>query len=165
MESEGQNINEHLSEKYGTTFEDNQRSQDTLSGFGAEHGFTFDFFDNMKVVNTRQAHVLIEYAKTQGKQTEMNLRLIEAFYSERKDISDREVLAQEIEAGGLNSTTALALLDDSQNLKAIETKEQYWQGLGVKSVPTYVFNMKSAVNGAQPVDVFKEVLMELVTGK
>lgn len=158
----GQNLQEHLSEKYGSTSEDIKNNQARLTQFGAEHGFTFDFFEEMKIVNTRAAHVLINYAKQHGLQTEMNLRLITAFYSERKDISNRDILKQEIEAVGLDSQQALALLNDKQNLNAIESKEQQWQGLGVKSVPTYVFNMKSAANGAQPVEVFKEILTELM---
>lgn len=163
LSTDGQNLHEHLAEKYGSSTDDIRNNQSQLTQLGAEHGFDFDFFEGMKIVNTREAHVIINYAKQFGKQTAMNLRLIEAFYSERKDISNRKVLALEIETVGLNSTEALNLLNDKVSLKAIETKEQYWQQAGINSVPTYVFNMQSAAKGAQPVEVFKEILTGLIT--
>ena len=67
-----------------------------MTELGAELGFTFDYFDGMKIVNTRDVHILLEYAKEFGKQTELKLRLFEAFFSERKDVSDRQILTQEI---------------------------------------------------------------------
>ena len=56
----------------------------------------------------------------------------------------------------------LGLLDDEEARKNIKEKEAYWKNLGVNSVPTIVFDRKSAVTGAQPVDVFKQVLTELI---
>jgi len=57
---------------------------------------------------------------------------------------------------------ALARLDDSAVRKRVQDQEEYWRNLGVLSVPTVVFNHASALTGAQPVDVYKEVLAELI---
>lgn len=162
MPSEGQNVQEHIAEKYGSTNDEQKISQKRLTDFGAELGFTFNFFDEMKMVNTRDAHILLEYAKEYGKQTELNMRLIEAFYSERKDISKRNVLIAELQEVGLNADEALANLDSDDARYEIQSKESFWQNAGVSSVPTIVFNRKSAVTGAQPVEVFKQVLTDLL---
>lgn len=162
MPSEGQNMQEHIAEKYGSTNDEQKISQKRLTDFGAELGFTFNFFDEMKMVNTRDAHILLEYAKEYGKQTELNMRLIEAFYSERKDISKRNVLIAELQEVGLNADEALASLDSDDARYEIQSKELFWQNAGVSSVPTIVFNRKSAVTGAQPVEVFKQVLTDLL---
>lgn len=162
MPSEGQNMQEHIAEKYGSTNDEQKISQKRLTDFGAELGFTFNFFDEMKMVNTRDAHILLEYAKEYGKQTELNMRLIEAFYSERKDISKRNVLIAELQEVGLNADEALASLDSDDARYEIQSKESFWQNAGVSSVPTIVFNRKSAVTGAQPVEVFKQVLTDLL---
>jgi predicted DsbA family dithiol-disulfide isomerase len=61
---------------------------------------------------------------------------------------------------GLNADIALAQLDSKEAQQEIRDKEEYWKNMGVNSVPTVVFNRKSAVTGAQPVEVFKQVLME-----
>ncbi len=165
MPAEGQNVQEHIAEKYGTTLAQQKESQQRMVDAGAELGFTFDYFDNMRMANTFDAHVLLEYAKDFGKQTELKMRLTASFFSERKDVSKRAILKQALLDVGLNAEEALAKLDDDNARSAVSAKEDYWKSLGVNSVPTIVFNRKSAVTGAQPIDVFKQVLTELLENK
>lgn len=165
MPEEGQNIQEHITEKYGSTVEDQKLSQKRMTDFGAELGFSFDYFENMRLVNTRDAHILSEYANENGKQTELYMRLVTAFFSERKDISDRKVLIEELKAVGLNEEEAMSRLHNDEANNQVQAKEKYWQSLGVSSVPTFVFNKKSALTGAQPIDVFKQVLKDLITNQ
>jgi len=161
MPVEGQNVQEHITEKYGSTLEQQKESQQHMAEAGAELGFTFDYFDEMRMANTFEAHILLEYAKTFGKQTELKMRLTTAFFSERKDVSKRDVLKQALLDVGLNTEEALAKLDNDEARYEVRSKQDYWKSLGVNSVPTIVFNRKSAVTGAQPVDVFKRVLTEI----
>src|SRR5680860_609035 len=161
MPAEGQNIQEHITEKYGSTLEQQKTSQQRMVDAGNEVGFTFDYFDGMRMANTFEAHVLLEYAKAFGKQTELKMRLTTAFFSERKDVSKRDVLKQVLLDVGLNAEEALAKLDDDEARYEVRSKQDYWKNLGVNSVPTIVFNRKSAVTGAQPVDVFKGILTEI----
>lgn len=162
MPAEGQNVQEHITEKYGSTPAQQIDSQQRMTEIGKELGFTFDYFDAMRMVNTFEAHVLLEYAKEFDKQTEMKMRLTTAFFSERKDVSDRAILKQAVLDVGLDAEEALARLDSEDARKDIRNQQDYWKNLGVNSVPTIVFNRKSAVSGAQPVRVFKEVLTELL---
>ncbi|GER58885.1 DsbA family oxidoreductase [Patiriisocius marinus] len=162
MPEEGQNVIEHIREKYGATLEQQRASQQHMAEAGAELGFTFDYFDEMRMVNTLEAHILLEYAKAFNKQTQLKMRLTASFFSERKDVSKRDVLKQALLDVGLNAEEGMAKLDNEDALIEVKTKEGYWQQMGVTSVPTIVFNRKSAVTGAQPVDVFKEVLSELI---
>ncbi|MGJ8658669.1 MAG: DsbA family oxidoreductase [Cellulophaga fucicola] len=162
MPAEGQDLEEHITEKYGSTIEQQKESQERMTDFGAELNFKFDYFDGMRMANTFDAHVLLEYAKEQGKQTELKMQLMNAFFGEHKDVSNRDILKQELEAVGLNATEAFAILDNSDMRKNVKSAESYWQSLGVSSVPTVVFNRKSALTGAQPVEVYKQVLTELL---
>lgn len=165
MPEEGENVQEHIANKYGASLEDQKRSQEHMTEVGEELGFKFDYFDDMRMVNTRDAHILLEYAKENGKQTELKMRLVESFFSERKDVSSKEVLKMALQEVGLNVEEAMRKLDSEKARLEIETKEAYWKNLGVNSVPTIVFNMKSAVTGAQPVSVFKDVLADLLQEK
>ena len=158
MSAEGQNAQQYLTDKYGMTVEQQKASYQQIAAAGAELGFTFDFFDEMRKVNTFDAHVLLEYAKAFGKQTELKMTLTKAFFSERKDVSKRDVLKQAMLDVGLNADEALATLDNDDVRYEVKSNEAYWQQAGVRSVPKVVFNRKGAVTGAQPVDVFKEVL-------
>jgi len=162
MPTEGQNVTEHITEKYGSTLEQQKESQQHMAEVGKELGFTFDYFDDMRMVNTFDAHVLLEYAKDFGKQTELKMRLTTAFFSERKNVSDRDILRQALLDVGLNAEEALAELDKEEARNEVRKSQAYWKNMGVNSVPTIVFNRKSAVTGAQPVDIFKEVLSELI---
>lgn len=165
MPVEGQNLEEHINEKYGSTLEQLAASQEQMTEAGEELGFKFDFFNDMRMVNTFESHILLEYAKDFGKQTDLKMCLTKAFFSDRKDVSDRSVLKQALLDVNLNAEEALAKLDDDIALKEVRTKQGYWQNLGVKSVPTIVFDKKSAVTGAQSVDTFKQVLTEVLEQK
>ncbi|VXB84685.1 DsbA family oxidoreductase [Maribacter litoralis] len=162
MPPEGQDLTEHIAEKYGSTLEQQQASQQNMTEIGEELGFKFDYFEGMRMANTFDAHVLLEYAKDFGKQTQLKLRLMNSFFNERQDVSDRAVLKQALLDVGLNADEALAKLDNEEARYEVRNKQGQWKNMGVNSVPTIVFNMKSAVTGAQPVDTFKQVLTDLV---
>jgi len=162
MPADGQDLTEHINEKYGATLEQQKASQAQMAAHGEELGFTFDYFDNMRMVNTFDAHILLDYAKAFKKQTALKMRLTTAFFSERQDVSDREVLKQALLDVGLNAEEALAKLDLESEQEKIRTEQSYWKNLGVNSVPTFVFDRKSALTGAQPTDTFKQVLNELL---
>jgi len=162
MPVEGQNIQEHLTEKYGSSIDDQLKSQEQMTALGDELGFKFDFYQNMNLFNTRDAHILLDYATDFGKQTELNLRFVTAFYSERKDISNRKTLLDEVESIGLNRIEAEKKLNSEEAKYNVIQEEDYWKNLGVTSTPTFVFEDKSAIPGAQPVEVFKNALTEML---
>lgn len=162
MPVEGQNVTEHITEKYGSTLEQQAASKKNMTEVGAELGFKFDYFNEMRMVNTFDAHILLEYAREFDKQTELKMRFTTAFFSERKDVSKRYILKQALLDVGLNAEEGIAKLDNETAQNEIRTKQSYWKNLGVNSVPTIVFNRKSAVTGAQPVATFKQILTELI---
>ncbi|GGP63139.1 DsbA family oxidoreductase [Shewanella saliphila] len=162
MPPEGENLREHSARKYGTTPEGSIRARANITQQGAEHGFVFDYFEQMKMVNTLDSHVLLEYAKEVGKQTELKMRLFSAFFTEHKDISDRSILAQELSAVGIDAKEALSLLDNSAVAEQVRAKEAHWQQLGISGVPTVIFNQSSALTGAHPVEAYKQVLTDLI---
>ncbi|MDX6747023.1 DsbA family oxidoreductase [Polaribacter sp. PL03] len=162
MPPEGQNVNEHITEKYGSTTEQQNQSKEMMTEAGAELGFKFDYFNEMRMVNTFDAHILLEYAKDFGKQTELKMAFTKAFFSDRKDVSKVEILKETLISVGLNADDALLKLKNEEARNEVRTKQNYWKSLGVNSVPTIVFNRKSAVTGAQPIDTFKQVLSELI---
>jgi predicted DsbA family dithiol-disulfide isomerase len=162
MPAEGENLRAHIARKYGASAEENQRTQANLEQLGTELDFRFDFFDEMNIVNTEDAHILLDYAKEVGKQTELQLRLFDAYFNEHKDISDRQVLQAELQSLDFDSEAALLRLDSNEAHERVKTAETFWQGHGISSVPTVVFNRSSALTGAQPVAVYQQVLTELL---
>jgi predicted DsbA family dithiol-disulfide isomerase len=162
MPAEGENLPEHISRKYGSSAEDAKRNAEQITGLGAEMGFKFDFFDGMRIVNTRDAHILLDYAKDHGKQTALKMRLFDAYFNEQKDISDRQILIQDSQSIGLNTDGLLERLDKAAVREQIEVEEEHWRNRGVTAVPTVVFGSAGALVGAQPVDVYKQALTRLL---
>lgn len=160
MPREGQNVGEHLAEKYGSTLLQQKEAQQMLVDAGAELGFTFDYFDEMRMSNTFEAHILLEYAKKHGKQTELKMNLTTAFFSRRKDVSDRKVLKKALLEVGLNVEDGMSKLDNENAQNEVKSKESYWKSLGIRSVPSFIFNKKSAIVGAQSIDILKGALID-----
>ena len=162
MPPEGEEMYAHLKRKYGTTKEDADKFVADISKLGDELDFSFDYFEGIKAVNTLDAHVLLDYAKTLGKQTALKTRLFAALYSERKDISDREVLIEELRTLEIDVEAALKSLDNKMHRNSVLSREQHWKQLGVSGVPTVIFNQESAITGAESVDVYKQALTDFV---
>ena len=156
----GENLREHLAAKYGTTLEGSIKARENLTQMGAELGFKFDYFDEMKTYNTFKAHQLLEYAKEQGKHTEMKLRLFSAFFGERKVIDDADVLVAEAEAVGLDGQACRDLLEDGRYAPSVTQQAKEWVSRGVQGVPTFVFDQSQGISGAQPPEVLADILLK-----
>jgi len=163
MPPEGQDLREHVAEKYGSSAEESKQARINISQRGAEVGFTFNFFDEMKIVNTRDAHILLEYAHELGIQTELKLRLFSAAFTEQKDISNRDTLLNEAVQVGLDIKKANERLQETHYRDEVIQQEKYWQKLGISAVPAVVFNRTSAMSGAQPIEAYKQALTELLS--
>jgi len=62
MPPEGQNLRDHVAEKYGSTLEQSEESRIRMTGVGAEVGFEFRFTDDMRMHNTFNVHQLLHWA-------------------------------------------------------------------------------------------------------
>lgn len=162
MPEDGQDLEEHITEKYGATSQQQEASKQNMIDVGAKVDFTFDYFEGMRMVNTFDAHVLLEYAKKFNKQTALKMRLTTSFFSERKDVSKIDILEQALLDVGLNAEEGLAKLNNEEARNEVKTKKEYWQKMGVTSVPTIVFNKTDGVTGAQPIEIFKNILNEYI---
>lgn len=158
MPEEGEEVIQHMAKKYGMTLEDSRQTLNQMTSLGAEVGFTFDFFDEFKMVNTADLHVLLDFAKESGKQTDLKLRLFTACFTENKDVSDRKILAKELENVGLNPAKGFEYLDNQEIRNRVLAHEMQWKEAGVAGVPTMIFNGSNPFTGAQPVSIYKQVL-------
>jgi predicted DsbA family dithiol-disulfide isomerase len=161
MPAEGENLRAHVLRKYGANREDSDKARANISALGAEYGFKFDYFEEMKMVNTRDAHLLLDFAYEQGLQHALKQRLFTAFFTEHKDISDRATLLAEALRVGLDPTETENALGHAERRNRLVHQEMQWQQQGISGVPTVIFNRSSALTGAHPQSTYKEVLQEL----
>ena len=158
MPAEGQDLGEHLAGKYGTTPEQGGAARQRLTDLGHSLGFEFDYFEGMRMVNTFKAHQLLHWAGEQGSQTALKLALFEAFFSQRKDVSDIEVLVDTAAGVGLPREEAAAVIEDQRFAEVVRAEQQQWLDREVHAVPTFVFNGRYQVPGAQEAETFVRVI-------
>ena len=161
MAQEGENLREHLAAKYGTTLEGSIKARARLTEMGAELGFTFNYADDMRMVNTFRAHQLIDWAEDQGRAHDMKLALFAAFFTRREDLNNLDVLADVAASIGLDRETACAMLDSAERIRSVREKELFWASRGVTGVPAIIFERQHLVTGAQGEENYANILKQL----
>ena len=161
MPPEGQNLRDHLAEKYGSTKEESEASRDRLSGIGADLGFEFRFADDMRMHNTFNVHQLLHWADQHGRKHDLKQALFAAHFTHRKNLSDDSVLADVAAEVGLQRAEALAVLEDQRFATDVRHAENAWLSQGIRSVPAMIFNRRNIVTGAQGVENYTRILEQL----
>jgi len=163
MPIQGENIYDYGTRKYGRTKHEGDQNRAHITQLGKEAGFTFNFTDESRVVNTRDAHTVLDYLSGSNKQTEFKARLFEAFFTDQKDISNRKVLEQELKNIDVTIPHLSSVLNDQETQKRIANKASHWTTLGISSVPTMIFNDEIVIGGSRPVETYKQMLTELIS--
>ncbi|GAF61488.1 LOW QUALITY PROTEIN: 2-hydroxychromene-2-carboxylate isomerase/DsbA-like thioredoxin domain [Psychrobacter sp. JCM 18903] len=161
MPREGQNMREHIMEKYGSSEQESDASRARLMEAGNEVGFTFNFNDDTRMHNTFNLHQLLHWQDQQGRMHDLKQALFVAHFTNGRNISDNAVLADIAAEIGLDRDEALAVLADQRFAKEVRAEEQHWQQQGIQSVPAVIFNKRHLVSGAQGVENFKNILQQL----
>ncbi|WP_338799904.1 DsbA family oxidoreductase [Pseudomonas sp. RSB 5.4] len=163
MGPDGQNITEHIGEKYGSTPEQSQKNREAIRARGAEVGFAFRTDGNSRIYNTFDAHRLLHWAGLEGLQLKLKEALFKAYFTDGGNPSDHAQLAQIAESVGLDRQRAQAILASAEFADEVRAEEQLWLQRGVSSVPTVVFNGQYAVTGGQPVDTFVGAIRQIIS--
>jgi predicted DsbA family dithiol-disulfide isomerase len=158
MPEEGQDLREHIAEKYGTSPQQSQAARERLTSLGQSLGFSFDYFDGMRMVNTFRAHQLLHWARAEGLQTELKLALFEAFFSRREDVNDIATLVQIADRVGLPQQGAREVLESGRHAAEVRSEQEQWREREVYAVPAFFFNDKYMIPGAQEAQTFVRVL-------
>ena len=161
MPSEGQNMREHITEKYGSSKAESDASRAQITKVGSDVGFEFNFTDELRMHNTFNLHQLLHWAEQQGRMHELEQALFTAHFTDNRNFSDIAVLADIAAEIGLNREEALAVLEDQRFANDVREVEQHWQRQGIQSVPAIIFNEQHLVSGAQGVDNYVNILEQL----
>ncbi len=160
MPPEGQNLAEHIAEKYGSTAEQSAKNRQHLRTLGESLGIRFEFTEDSRIVNTFLAHQLLDFALSQGRQHPLKLALFEAHFTEGKDVSDIETLIEVAASVGLDHEAARNALTTQALADTVREKEAFWTSRGISGVPSMVFNGKYLVTGAQGAENYTQILRQ-----
>lgn len=161
MPAEGQNMSEHIIEKYGSTPEQSAANRAQITQLGGELGFTFAFTDDTRMHNTFAAHQVLHWAGEQGRMHDLKMVLFAAHFTDGRNLSDAEVLADVAAEIGLDRAEALLVLNDGRFAATVREREGFWLQQGVRGVPAIVFDRQHLVTGAQGVENYRGIVMHL----
>ena len=124
-------------------------------------GVEIDFEGISRTPNTLDAHRLIHWAWLEGRQTPMVSALFRAYFREGRDIGDRAVLRDLAEGVGMDRAMTERLLESDADAEDIRGRDAHARARGVTGVPTFVVAQAHVVPGAQPPELWAQVIDEL----
>lgn len=127
----------------------------------AADGLAFHM-DRALRANTRRAHRLLWLAEATGHQYALKERLLRSYFSEGLDVGDIEVLATLAEEVGMPADRVRGFLASDDGDEQLDALLRQASEMGVTAVPTFVFDGRWVVPGAQDVDTFVTVIRKLL---
>lgn len=161
MPEGGQNLLEHVSKKYGTTPEESEKARKRLVKTAHDLGFTFVFSDDSRMVNSFLAHQLVEWADGFQAQHKIKIALFKAHFSDRRDVSDINILTAIAGEAGLDPTAARAALGSGGLGNNVRMMEQFWTEHGIQGAPAMIFASEHILIGARGVAAYAALLKKL----
>jgi predicted DsbA family dithiol-disulfide isomerase len=161
MPAEGQDIGEHLAQKYGAAPEQMAQTREAIRARGAELGFIFDMGARGRIYNTFDAHRLLHWAEQEGRQLELKQALFKAYFTDGKNPGDHAVLCAAAAGVGLDATRAAQILASDEFAQEVRAQEAFYQGNGIHAVPAVIINERHLIQGGQPVAAFENALRRI----
>lgn len=153
-------IHELIANKYGIPYEQAKASNGKIIQMAKKEGLAFDF-DRIKPNQTRWAHEVQKLAESMGIGDKSTNRLFKAYFEEGADLGDANTLIHLAVEIGLNEIEVRRIIEEEIYETEVKNDQRAARVLGIRSVPHFVFDDHRSLSGAQPVEIFKQVLLEL----
>jgi predicted DsbA family dithiol-disulfide isomerase len=154
---EGRDLPEHVKRARANGSE--ERLRQIAESYGME------FVSTKRIYNTRLAHEATEYARMHEKGNEFHKVVFRKVYAEGQDPSQWDVLRSAAEEVGLDVDEMQHEVENEKYMATVVDKVRWAYQIGVTGVPIYVINNRYAIVGAQPYEVFKSALEEIMNQK
>lgn len=149
---------EYLAAKFGGRVDE---INDRVAQAFAAAGLQIDMAKIPRIANTLDAHRLIHWAGLEGRQAAVVSALFRAYWREGRDIGDRDVLAQIAGDAGMDRAMTARLLGSDADADDIAARDADARAKGVNAVPTYLIAQQYVLSGAQPPELWGQVIGEL----
>ena len=155
----GEDTDEHLRRKYGSSPQQLERNREALRQRGAEVGF--EFRRRERVYNTFDAHRLLHWAGLEGRGLDLKRALLRAYFTDGLDIGDHDTLARVAASLGLPEARARAVLASGEYADDVRLHERFFVEHGIHAVPAVIINDRHLISGGQPAEVFEAALRQI----
>ena len=159
MPKEGISRREYRTKKFGSW----QRSQELdaqVAAAGEAEGIHFAFDRIERTPNTLDAHRLIWLADKEGVQDAVVEALFRAYFTDGRDIGNRQTLLDVVAEAGLDRAKAEVVLTSGGGQEAIQEADELARRVRVEGVPFFVINGRVTLSGAQPPEAFLEAFKQ-----
>jgi predicted DsbA family dithiol-disulfide isomerase len=165
MPAGGQDITEHLTQKYGSTPEQQAQIRATIAQRGADVGFVFNPDGRGRIYNTFNAHRLLHWAglASAAKQLALKRALLVACHGQRQAMESPEVLLAAVAHAGLDVAGAKAVLASDAFEAEVRKAQAFYTDQGIHSVPAVIVNDRHLISGGQPAAVFAQALRQIAS--
>jgi predicted DsbA family dithiol-disulfide isomerase len=157
----GQDINEHLAEKYGASPAQSERNREAIRQRGEDVGFKFSMDKRGRIYNTFDAHRLLHWAELEGRQLPLKEALFRAYFTDGENPGDHKVLVRLAHEVGLDAARAKEILSSNEYAGEVRERERFYQEHGIHAVPAVIVNDRHLIQGGQPAEVFEKALREI----
>ena len=157
MPAEGMARSDYTAAKFGGA-DGARRVYDRVAQAGKGAGIDFRFDDIAMQPNTIDAHQLILLAGAFDGQDGVVESLFTGYFLEGADLTQRQILFELAERGGLARDAAEKCLETGQLRQNVEQQDQRAREMGIEGVPFFVFDQKLAASGAQPSQVLANAI-------
>jgi len=127
--------------------------------------YGIEFKSTKRIYNTRLSHEATEYAREHGKGNDFHKIVFRKVYAEGEDPSKWDFLRSATEEVGLNADEMQRDVENEKYTANVADQVRWAYQIGVTGVPTYVVNNRYAIVGAQPYEVFKNALEQIMNQK
>jgi len=145
---EGMSREQYLTTKFGSP-ERYKGIAQRVAAAAAEEGLTYAADKMKRQPNTLDCHRLIRWAEGVGKAADMKQKLMDLYFTQGADLTDRDTLVKAAADVGLDADTVRPALASDQDVAEIEQEAQSAKAAGIEGVPCFIFGGKFAVSGAQ----------------
>lgn len=145
---EGISREDYLVKKFGSVERYKGIAQRVAAAAGDE-GLVYALDRISRQPNTIDCHRLIHWAGHIGKGPQMKQRLMELYFTEGADLTDRSVLARAGAGIGLDHDETARKLAGDEDVERVTQQAQAAKETGIDGVPCFIFGGILAVSGAQ----------------
>ncbi|MFK3971360.1 DsbA family oxidoreductase [Pseudomonas sp. NPDC087358] len=161
MPAEGEHAVKHMVRKYGRSAEEVASRNEMVIARGKAIGFAFDLEKRSHFYNTFDAHRLLFWAITQGRQIALKSILLKAYFTDGQNPSDHETLVRLAGDAGLSTDRARQVLATDEFATQVREQEGFYLERGISSVPAMLLNGRQMVSGSQSVKEYEQVLRQM----
>jgi predicted DsbA family dithiol-disulfide isomerase len=161
---EGMPREDYLTAKFGSP-ERYEGIAGRVAAAAAAEGLIYAADKMTRQPNTLDCHRLILWASTDGRAAQMKQRLMDLYFSEGADLSDRDVLVQAAADCGMDPDETRALLASETDVERVETAANAAKNAGIDGVPTYILGGVAAVTGAQSPEILANAIEQIATNR